>query len=179
MRLPAIAALLALVACSDADARQPGAAAPAAPAPGGELLVMNDGMKPVTGVRLRRAAQEGAWSAELLGGEPIAVMEGRRFDLAGLDVDCNVEVELTITGQPSPVLGEQDVCSGDPRFWIAFALGLDEPGMGRPGAYAVIVGEETAPTRPRPARTGAVRGAPDLNRGLPVCPGDPRCRKKK
>lgn len=161
--------LLALaVPAAVAEAREP--------QPGGELLVMNDGLKPVTAVRLRPAGgvEHAAWTGDLLAGEPIPVREGRRIDLSGLGLGCEIELELTVEGRAGPVAGQQSVCD-EPRFWMAFALGLDEPGEG----YAVRADEgEPAPRPPRRARTGAVRGAPDLNRGLPVCPGDPRCRKK-
>lgn len=165
-----LAFLAAMAACSTA---------PAAPAPGGELLVMNDGMKPVTEVRLRRAGAEGDWSANLLGDEPIEVREGRRLDIGRLGLGCQVEVRLVVAGLARPVDGEQAVCA-EPRFWVGFALGLDEPGRGRRARFGAVRGEtEGAPSEAPAPRPSAAAPRPDLGRGLPLCPGDPRCRKKK
>jgi len=170
-----LAVLAAAAATAGAEARDP--------QPGAELLVMNDGIRPVTSVRLRPAGgvEDSAWTGDLLEGEPIPVGEGRRIDLTRLGQGCEVEIEVRVEGRADAVAGQQQVCA-DPRFWMGFALGLDEPGMGaiKPGQYAVVVGDdEPAAEAPMPAPAPAAGPPPDLNRGLPVCPGDPRCRKKK
>lgn len=160
----------------------PAAAAPPSAAPGGELLVMNDGIWPVTGVRLRPAGEvdHAAWTGDLLEGEPVPVGEGRRIDLSALGLGCEVELEVTVEGRAGPVAGQQSVCA-DPRFWMGFALGLDAPGTGAPtSGYEIQAWEpdEEVMMWDSPA-AGPIEFDPDPNRGLPVCPGDPRCKKKK
>lgn len=181
MRAVILTALVAMASLAG-----PAAASPenhAAANPGAELLVMNDGIRPVTALRLRPAGDvdHAAWTGDLLEGEPIPVGEGRRIDLSRLGLGCEITLELRVQDRAGVVEGEQAVCD-DPRFWMGFALGLDEPGMGgsRPGSYAVVVGDdEPAAEAPMSSPVPAAGPPLDLNRGLPVCPGDPRCKKKK
>lgn len=79
---------------------------------------------------------------------------------------CRYQLEVRSTRGLARRAGPVDVCT-DAAFALKGARILA-------GASAPSAGGDGAPT-PAPPPIAA----PSLDRGLPICPGDPRCRRKK
>ena len=175
----ALAALAALAAVC---------AAAAETMAGPEVVLTNDGVSAVVDFRVSGDGGE-SWSDNLLGEAMVAVGETLPVALEGAPGDCVFAFRTTLAnGQVVDTLS-YDVCAA-PELTMGFALGLDEAGTGR-GFAIVATDDETgdaqpmaapvapvAPTAaPRPGRAAA--GAAPIDRGVPICPGDPRCKGKK
>ncbi len=145
-----LAAILAVWLAGSATAAAP--VAPPAPPPdqARPYLVRNDGPTAVLELRLR-LDPGGAWSEELLDGASIEAGQDLSLPLTTAS-PCVFGLQLKIAGRAELVEREVDACR-NPQFRISSALGL-----------------------PGPGRTGGP--APALDRGVPICPGDVRCKKK-
>ncbi len=159
------------------------AAAPAAePRP---YVVRNDGPAAVEVLRLR-LDPDGAWSEDLLDGAPIEAGQDLSLPLTTTS-PCTFGLQLKIAGRAELLEREVDGCR-NPQFRLSWALGL--PGPGRTGGPAPPPPAPPPPPPPSPSygveyypdseeSDPEVGAAPDLDRGVPICPGDARCKKKK
>lgn len=177
------AAMLTLWLAGPAMAAAP--AAPPAPPPdqARPYLVRNDGPAAVVELRLRLDPY-GPWSEELLDGAPIEAGQDLSLPLTTAS-PCVFGLQLKIAGRAELLEREVDACR-NPQFRISAALGL--PGPGRTGGPAPP--PPPPPPAPSPsygveyypedeaAEEAEVGAAPDLDRGVPICPGDARCKKK-
>ena len=163
------------------------AAAPAAPptpppAEARPYLVRNDGPAAVEELRLR-LDPDGAWSEDLLDGAPIEAGQDLSLPLTTTS-PCVFGLQLKIAGRAELLEREVDACR-NPQFRLSWALGL--PGPGRAGGPALPPPPSPSPSPsygveyyPESEASDPVVGAaPDLDRGVPICPGDARCKKKK
>jgi len=157
----AIASALALSAC-----------ALIAPGEPRQLVVINDTGSPITAIYVQEHVS-GRWSRNLIGG--IAMGQGDRAELDLHTRGCAIDMTLVVEGQDHPLSEAAfDVCAGKPyvtpRFMSFEANGAAAAERARQEASA---GAERSAAEA--ARAAAAREAA---RGLPICPGDPRCRKK-
>jgi hypothetical protein len=175
-------ALLALLAAGGLLAA---AFAPAAGAgPPERFEILNDTRQPVEGLYFQSPA-EGDWQEDLLGDEilpaggwteaPLNPAHGCRYDLRAVLADGAMVVAYNV-----------DVCL-KPRFKLSKGhltrqrtgnrAADPEPGMA-PGGYAIqATADETG--EPSPSMEAGGAAPPPISRGLPICPGDPRCKRKK
>lgn len=122
----------------------------------------------------------GDWQEDLLGEN---VLPAGSWAEAPLDPahGCHYDLKVVLADGAMVTAYDFDVCV-QPRFKMsggqltrprAGNTAPSEPGMA-PGGYAI---QATTDETGEPAPSMEVGAAP-IGRGLPVCPGDPRCKKK-
>jgi hypothetical protein len=151
-----------------------GQAAPlSAPAPHRTLTwtIVNDGAYVVSSVQVR--AGRGGWGGNILE-EPVATGQIREFQIADVGRPCIVDLAVnTLSPGMDVFLFEQNICE-HPDFRVSEHFDpRDEAGRGRGG--------RGRPSRAAPDMSPSPWSATEvgLERGVPLCPGDARCKKKK
>jgi hypothetical protein len=121
--------------------------------------VVNDGVYEISSIQVRVG---GNWSDNLLA-EPVRPGQTVQLRVPDDGRPCLVDLAVNTPDRGmNAFLFDENICAR-PQFHVAAQIDpMDAPGSGR---------------RPPRARTGAVRGG-EIERGLPLCPGDARCRGK-
>lgn len=132
------------------------------------FVLINETGRAITAIHVVEAGSAGPGPNLVTGG--ISLGQGDRAELEVRTAGCAVDVTVRVAGDEEPIEARGfDLCAGQP--YVTPRLMSFETN----GAAAA------RPARAR-ARTGAVRGAPTSappppERGLPICPGDSRCKK--
>lgn len=127
-------------------------------------------------------------------GEPVEVLDGAMITpSASAEVslavsDCRVVFRAVFLNKSEIVRPDLDICAG-PDVRLGALLAEDAapealqvrtpspPPPPRGSPFQVVVSPDEAGDAPTPEPSNAA-AAPPLERGVPICPGDARCRKK-
>lgn len=136
-----------------------------------DFTVVNDTAQEVEFLYL--ITPTGGWPEDLLGQDVLAA--GAELDLTLEGDACRYDLKAVFKGGAEIVRYDFDVCAR-PEIRLGAELAAEMAagaGAGSPPPPAPTpVGEPQSLDEPAPPRAQAP------GRGLPICPGDPRCKKK-